>query len=50
MFALLDKGPLSRSCTYLSYDALKEIASQKLLEHMSDSVIDEYTEEASEES
>jgi CRP-like cAMP-binding protein len=33
----------------LSYDALREIAGQKLLEHMTDSVVDEYSEQASEE-
>lgn len=49
VFTLLEKGPLSRSCTFISYDALKELADQKLLEHMTDSVMDEYSEEASEE-
>jgi len=49
VFSLLEKGPLSNSCTFMSYDALREIAGQKLLEHMIDSVIDEYSEEASEE-
>ena len=49
VFTLLEKGPLSHSCTFISYDALREIASQKLLGHMSDSVIDVYSEEASEE-
>lgn len=49
VFTLLEKGPLSRSCTFISYDSLREIANQKLLEHMTDSVMDEYAEEASEE-
>ena len=49
VFALLDKGPLKESCTFISYDAVRDIARQKLLEHMSDSVIDEYSEEASDE-
>jgi hypothetical protein len=46
VFSLLDRGPLAESCTYLSYDALCEIASLKHLEHLSDEVLDEYSEEA----
>jgi hypothetical protein len=29
VFSLLDKGPLSESCTYLSYESIREIASLK---------------------
>lgn len=46
VFSLLDRGPLAESCTYLSYDALREIVSLKHLEHLSDKVLDEYSEEA----
>jgi len=46
VFSLLDRGPLSESCTYLSYDSLHEIATQKHLAHLSDKVLDEYAEEA----
>jgi hypothetical protein len=46
VFSLLEKGPLSESCTYLSYDSVKELAAVKHLEHLSDSVIDDYSEEA----
>lgn len=46
VFTLLEKGPLSRSCTFISYDALRELANERHLEHMTDSVIDEYAEEA----
>jgi hypothetical protein len=46
VFSLLDHGPLSESCTYLSYDSLIEIAEQKHLTHLSDTVLDEYAEEA----
>lgn len=49
VLSLLEKGPLSRSCTFISYDSLREIANQKHLGHMMDSVLDEYSEEASEE-
>lgn len=46
VFSLLEKGPLAESCTYLSYDSLHELAAQKHLAHLSDSVLDEYAEEA----
>jgi len=45
-FGILEKGPLSESCTYLSYGSVKELSQAKHLEHLSDSVIDEYAEEA----
>ena len=46
VFSLLEKGPLADSCTYLSYDSLRELASDKHLAHLSDRVLDEYAEEA----
>jgi hypothetical protein len=46
VFSLLEKGPLAENCTYLSYDSLHELAAQKHLAHMSDTVLDEYAEEA----
>jgi predicted RNA-binding protein len=46
VFSLLEKGPLSESCTYLSYDAVREVSRLKHLAHLSDSVLDEYAEEA----
>jgi hypothetical protein len=46
VFALLDKGPLANSCTFLSYDALEELRQQDNLAHMRDSVIQEYEEAA----
>ena len=46
VFALLEKGPLAESCTYLSYDSLRALAGQKHLSHLSDTVLDEYAEEA----
>lgn len=47
VFSLLEGEPLSQRCTFLSYDAVRELAELKHLEHLSDSVLDEYTEEAS---
>src|SRR5712691_4078648 len=46
VFAFLEKGPLAESCTYLSYDSLRELAAQKHLSHLADTVLDEYAEEA----
>jgi len=48
VFSLLEKGPLAESCTYLSYESLRELAAQKHLAHLSDTVLDEYAEEADE--
>jgi hypothetical protein len=45
VFSLLEKGPLAESCTYLSYDSIRELAAQKHLAHLSDRVLDEYAEE-----
>lgn len=46
VFSLLDKGPLYESCAFLSYDAIRDLARQPHLAHLSDSVLDEYIEEA----
>jgi len=46
VFSLLERGPLSELCTYLSYDGLRDLAEEKHLSHLSDSVLDEYAEEA----
>lgn len=46
VFSLLERGPLSEMCTFLSYDGLRELASQKHLAHLSDTVLEEYVEEA----
>jgi hypothetical protein len=46
VFSLLEKGPLAESCTYLSYDGVRELAALQHLSHLSDSVLDEYSEEA----
>lgn len=44
VFSLLDRGPLSEICSYLSYDSVRELAQHKHLSHLSDSVIEEYEE------
>jgi hypothetical protein len=45
VFSLLEKGPLSESCTFLSYDSVRELSGLKHLEHTSDTVLVEYEEE-----
>jgi hypothetical protein len=46
VFSLLDRGPLDERCTFMSYDSVGEIAKLRHLAHMSDSVLDAYSEEA----
>lgn len=46
VFSLLDGNPLSERCTYISYDSIKEISELKYVEHLANSVLDEYAEEA----
>jgi hypothetical protein len=46
VFSLLERGPLTDSCTYLAYDSIRQIASEKHLAHLSDSVLDVYAQEA----
>lgn len=48
VFSLLERGPLSESCTYLGYESVIEISKEKHLSHLSDSVLDEYAEPADE--
>jgi len=44
VFAVMEKGPLSELCSYISYDSVYELAKEKRLEYMTDSIIDEYLE------
>jgi len=48
VFSLLERGPLSETCTYLSYDSIRELAQQPNLSHMKETVLDDYEEEAEE--
>jgi len=49
VFSLLEGRPLAKTCTYLSYDAVREIGALPHLAHVNDSVLDEYCEEATDE-
>lgn len=44
VFALMEKGPLALLCTYIAYDSVRELGKEPHLEHMNDSIIDEYEE------
>lgn len=46
VFSLLERAPLSECCTFISYDNLEQLAREKHLGHLVDSVLDEYSEEA----
>jgi len=46
VFSLLDRGPLSGSCTFISYDSVNGIRSLEYLAHTNDSIINEYEEVA----
>ena len=46
VFSLLERGPLFESCTYLGYESLMELAKEKHLSHLSNSVLEEYAEPA----
>lgn len=46
VFSLLEGKALAERCTFLSYDSIRELADAKHLEHLSDSVLEEYEEEA----
>ena len=48
VFAFLEKGPLSESCTFVSYESILELAKEKRLEYMTDAVLEEYAEYAEE--
>ena len=40
----MEKGPLSELCSYISYDSIYELAKEKRLEYMTDSILDEYSD------
>lgn len=48
VFALMESGPMSESCSYLSYDAIHELSNERNLSHMNDTVLEDYVEYAQE--
>lgn len=46
VFSLLERLPLSKRCTYLSYTSVRELVDLQYLSHTTDSVLDEFVEYA----
>jgi hypothetical protein len=46
VFSLLERKPLAEVCSFLAYESLRELAQERHLAHLSDSVLDDYAEEA----
>jgi hypothetical protein len=46
VFSVLERGPLSRRCTFISYESVDIINNLKHLAHTNDSIIAEYEENA----
>ena len=46
VFSLLEGRPLAKTCTFLSYDTIKEVYALPHLGHVSDTILDEYSEDA----
>ena len=46
VFARLEGRPLASACTFLNYDSVKSLSSEKHLKYMSDNIVEEYTEKA----
>jgi len=44
VFSLLERGPLSKSCTFISYESVVLIGNMEHLAHMNDSILQEYEE------
>jgi hypothetical protein len=44
VFSLLDRGPLYENCSFLSYTAIEKISGMGHLQHMSDTLIEEFEE------
>lgn len=48
VFSLLDRGPLSESCSFLSFASVRALADLPHLAHLSDTVLEEYAEAVTE--
>lgn len=44
VFSVMEKGPLSELCSYISYDSVYDLAKEKRLEDMKDTIVDQFTE------
>ena len=50
VFSLLERGPLSDSCTFMTYENVRNLAKETKLQYMSDQVLQDYEESSDEES
>jgi hypothetical protein len=48
VFAFLERGPLSNTCDFISYESIEYINRLEHLAYMNDSILDEYEERAPE--
>jgi len=48
VFQRMEGGPLSVKCTYLAYEAVRDLGKQKFLKNLSASVLDDLEEKAEE--
>jgi hypothetical protein len=46
VFTLLERAPLAERCTFIAYDSLRALVEDSHLPHLSDSVLEEYEEQA----
>lgn len=44
VFTYMEGGPLAKICTYLSFDAIEELAAKKDLQFLKDIIVEEYEE------
>jgi len=44
VFNALESGPLRNLCSYISYESIQKLAKEKNLQHMSDTIVDDYSE------
>jgi len=44
VFSVMEKGPLSEFCSYISYESVYKLAEENRLEYMTDTIIDEFSE------
>lgn len=46
VFTLFETAPLSERCTYISYESIRELADTPHLQHLNQSILDEFSEAA----
>lgn len=46
VFAVMEKGPLSELCSFISYDSVIQISKENKLKHMTDTIVDDFIEYA----